>query len=451
MIYLNKLLHKIKENPTIFKSPEIIKILGITPTQIKDLKKFALEKSFIEQRKQEFFLTNSGEEYLNENPLTSWATSEYPNRPEVNVEYLKLEKAPAVLTKAMRNLAKHLINGEELKAYSLEKALFEDLASCKKLSEKIEKDILSGKQVKLEKITEKYLKEGLTNSLISIIILSVLVKNIDKIAIYEKSMFQLKFDTLMFDRIFACPQNFEFKKIEMPDEFILKDISKIILNKKSNNILEITKGLYYLIKTLDKYTMNTQNLSKKTIRLRNVIVNAKDPINLFNRDIPKALGNNSLQECDREFLNDLKTSLNELKNTTASLTKELKKFLFESFHTKSKENLAERFLKIRYYIGDKELKTLLNTVIDTNVNDDLWINRIATVINKSRVPKDWSDEDYADFKVKTKELALKFFVLEATVGTDESSITPQYHYVLNNLLNLSKHEQLILLRKMVNL
>ena len=451
MIYLNKLLHKIKENPTIFKSPEIIKILGITPTQIKDLKKFALEKSFIEQRKQEFFLTNSGEEYLNENPLTSWATSEYPNRPEVNVEYLKLEKAPAVLTKAMRNLAKHLINGEELKAYSLEKALFEDLASCKKLSEKIEKDILSGKQVKLEKITEKYLKEGLTNSLISIIILSVLVKNIDKIAIYEKSMFQLKFDTLMFDRIFACPQNFEFKKTEMPDEFILKDISKIILNKKSNNILEITKGLYYLIKTLDKYTMNTQNLSKKTIRLRNVIVNAKDPINLFNRDIPKALGNNSLQECDREFLNDLKTSLNELKNTTASLTKELKKFLFESFHTKSKENLAEGFLKIRYYIGDKELKTLLNTVIDTNVNDDLWINRIATVINKSRVPKDWSDEDYADFKVKTKELALKFFVLEATVGTDESSITPQYHYVLNNLLNLSKHEQLILLRKMVNL
>ena len=451
MIYLNKLLHKIKENPTIFKSPEIIKILGITPTQIKDLKKFALEKSFIEQRKQEFFLTNSGEGYLNENPLTSWATPEYPNRPEVNVEYLKLEKAPAVLTKAMRNLAKHLINGEELKAYSLEKALFEDLASCKKLSEKIEKDILSGKQVKLEKITEKYLKEGLTNSLVSTIILNILVKNIDKIAIYEKSMFQLKFDTLMFDRIFACPQNFEFKKTEMTDEFILKDISKIILNKKSNNILEITKGLYYLIKTLDKYTMNTQNLSKKTIRLRNVIVNAKDPINLFNRDIPKALGNNSLQECDREFLNDLKTSLNELKNATASLTKELKKFLFESFHTKSKENLAERFLKIRYYIGDKELKTLLNTVTDTNVNDDLWINRIATVINKSRVPKDWSDEDYADFKVKTKELALKFFVLEATVGTDESSITPQYHYVLNNLLNLSKHEQLILLRKMVNL
>ena len=129
MIYLNKLLHKIKENPTIFKSPEIILILGLTPTQIKDLKKFALEKSFLEQRKQEFFLTNLGAEYLNKNPLASWATSEYPNRPEINVEYLKLEKAPAVLTKAMRNLAKHLINGEELKAFSLEKALFEDLAN----------------------------------------------------------------------------------------------------------------------------------------------------------------------------------------------------------------------------------------------------------------------------------------------------------------------------------
>jgi len=93
---------------------------------------------------------------------------------------------------------------------------------------------------------------------------------------------------------------------------------------------------------------------------------------------------------------------------------------------------------------------LYNNVIEINVSNDLWINRIATFINKFRVPKDWSDEDYANFKIKTKELALKFSILEATLGTNESFVSKNYHKVLNNFLNLTKAEKMILLRKLVN-
>jgi hypothetical protein len=247
----------------------------------------------------------------------------------------------------------------------------------------------------------------------------------------------------------ACPQNFELQKTVMENEYLLKDVSKIILNEKSNNILEITKGLYKTIKSLDKYTMNTQNLSKMSLRFRKVIVNAKDPMSLFKKDIPKSLGFDCLEDSDREFLNNLKNSLNELKNCTDKLVKDLELFFFNTFHAKSKEELRERFLAIKDYIGEKELKVLLNSVIEIDVPNDLWIKRIATFINKSRVPKDWSDEDYADFKVKTKELALKFFVLEATIGTNESFVTQKYHNTLNSFLKLSKQEQLILLRKAI--
>ena len=109
-----------------------------------------------------------------------------------------------------------------------------------------------------------------------------------------------------------------------------------------------------------------------------------------------------------------------------------------------------QFLKVKDFIGDKELKVLLNCVIETDVSDDLWVNRLATFINKFRVPKDWSDEDYADFKVKSKELSLKFAILEATAGVDEKFISKKYHSVLNSFLNLSKPEQMILLRKVIN-
>ena len=81
--------------------------------------------------------------------------------------------------------------------------------------------------------------------------------------------------------------------------------------------------------------MNTENLSKKTLRFRNTILNAKDPIALFERDIPKALEQQSLKDCDREFLNNLKLSLNELNNCSDNLIKDLKEFIFKTFKYKS--------------------------------------------------------------------------------------------------------------------
>lgn len=451
MLYLNKLLSKIEENPALFKAQDIISILGLSSSQIKDLKKYALENSYIEQNKQEYNLTIKGKDYLKDNPLQSWATKEFPIRPEISLESLKLEKAPPTLTKAIRALAKYFLENQSLKEFSLDQALYEDLGHCKKLISMLEEDIFTGKRICLDKLYEKYLAKGLTKSLISIVLLKVLSTNIERIAIYEKFQFQLKFDCLMFDRICACPQNFEIQKTEMTDEYILKDVSKIILNKKSNNILEITKGLYATIKVLDKYTMNTSNLDNKTLRLRNVIVNAKDPISLFERDIPKVLSGKTLKEADREFLNNLKISLDELKECTQNLVKDLRKFLFEAFKSDSKEDLARRFWALKEYIAHQDMKVLLNTVIEIDVPDDLWINRIATFINKSRVPKDWTDEDYADFKVKTKELALLFMTLEATLGTSEKVVGEKYHKVLNSFLNLSKPEQMVLLRKVVNI
>lgn len=451
MLHLTKFLLEVKKDAKLLKSSNIILKLGLSATNIKDLKKFAIDNELIKQNKQEYFISQKGEEYIVNNPIASWNCKEFQLRPNLNLEYLKEDKTPSILTKAIRNYAKYILENQPLKECSLEYVIKIDLKNCEKLIIKIESEILNGKRICLANIFKKYLEKGLTRSLISVIILQILSQNLDKIAIYEKFQFQLKFDCLMFDRIMACPQNFEIQLTEMKDIYILKDISKIILNKKSDNILEITKGLYSTIKKLDKFTMNTQNLSNKTLRFRNVILNAKDPISLFERDIPKVLSGKSLNDCDREFLNNLKLSLNELKNCTDCLIKDLKKFIFDSFKSTSKENLCERFLAIREFIGENELKILLNNVIDTNVNEDLWINRIATFINKSRVPKDWSDEDFADFKVKTKELALKFFVIEATVGTSDCAISKNYHSVLNSFLNLTKQEQMILLRKVVNI
>ena len=55
----------------------------------------------------------------------------------------------------------------------------------------------------LIRLYQKYLSKGITKSLISVILLTVLKKNINAFAIYEKSQFQLVFNPLMFDRMVA--------------------------------------------------------------------------------------------------------------------------------------------------------------------------------------------------------------------------------------------------------
>lgn len=453
MEYLNKFLSCIEKDSKLFKNSDLNFILGLTNTQIKDLKKHTVSNKLIKEEKKEFFLTEQGKKYLLENPVKSWCNIEFPKRPEINLEYLKLEKMPPTLTKAIRCLARHLLEKEELKNNSTESYLMREILSdnstCKNLREEMEQYILQGQKLKLTDLFEKFISYGLTKSITAILLLDVLAKNKNILAIYEKLHFQLKLDQLMFDRMIFCPQNFEIQKTIMDDLPILEKISLVLSENPTKNILDITKTLIYFIKKLEKYTLNTERLTKKTLRFRNVIMNAKDPISLFNRDIPKVLYGKMLYECDDEFVKLYQSSIEELKNTTGNMIDEINKFFFESFSAKTRQSLAKRFKAVEEFIGEKELKILFNNIIEKDADDILWINRIATFINKSRVPKDWSDEDVADFKIKVKDLSLKFYTLEATIGTTTKGISKNFEKVLNCLLSLSKAEQNVILQQFI--
>ena len=449
---LNKLLLCIENDKSIFKKDDINFIVGLTNTQVKDLKKYAISNELIKEEKREFYLTTKGKKYLEQNPLKTWCNKDYPKRPEINLEYLKLEKMPPILTKAIRCLARHLLEGEELKENSMEsylkKELLDDNSTCKDLKKEIERMLLHGDKIKLTDLFEKFISYGLTKSIISILLLDVIAKNKDILAIYEKLQFQLKLNQLMFDRMVFCPQNFEIQKTIMEDLPILEKISKVLSKNGTKNILDITKSLIYFIRDLEKYTLNTERLTKKTLRFRNVIMNAKDPISLFYRDIPRVLSAKLLPQCDEGFLKEYQSAIEELKNATKNMIYEINSFFFECFNETSRQKLAKRFIAIEEYVGEKELKILLNNVVEKDADDILWINRIATFINKSRVPKDWKDDDVADFKIKVKDLALRFYTLEATAGTTNVGNSKTFEKVLKQLLELSKPEQNVILRRL---
>jgi len=456
MQYLAKILTAIKKDSKLFQNHEVNFILGLTTSQVKELKKTAITEGLIEEHKREFALTKAGEQYINEVPIISWVDEVNNKRPEINLEYLKLEKTPPIVTKAIRCLARHLLEGEDLKENSTEHYLVRELLCSKSTSAKIKKEIekfvLQNNKFKLTCLFERFMTPpyGLTKSIISVLLLDVLARNKDILAIYENSQFQLKLTSLMFDRVVYCPQNFELQKTIVEDLPILEKISEIILPCKSTNILDLTKGLIYFIKNLDKYTLTTERLSKNTLRFRNAVLNAKDPINLFYKDIPKILDDKILCQCDKMFVKTFDDAIQELQNSYSSLIKEISTFLFDSFNEKSRKKLAKRFEAVQEFLSDNELKILHNNVKELDSSDALWIERIATFINKSRVPKDWSDNDVADFKIKVKELALKFTTIEATARGGNIKIDSSTAKLLSQILKLSKPQKMVLLRAVVN-
>ncbi len=454
MLFLNKLLKGVKDDPLIFKNPKIGFVLGLTSSQVKDLKKFALSNCFIKQQKQEYYLTIFGEDYLNNNPIQSWHTDEFPKRPELNLEYLKEEKTPATVTKATRSLARHLLDSEELKPNSMEEFIKLELlgenSSFAELFKEIDEYFSSDKRTNLRDFYNTFLGYGLTKSVVSVLLLKFLADNKDSLAVYEKYQFQLNINPLLFDKMMFNPENFEIQKTEFKGSSILEEISTFVLPKKTNNVLDITKGLINFVRQLDKYVLQTEHLSTKAIKLRNAVINAKDPINLLTIDIPRIMQSRRIKDCDREFVSNFRAALEELKEAKNNMVKDINAFTLSSFFAKKRSELSDRFKKIKEFIGSKELSVLFSNVTDDSSSDNFWIERIAAYTNKLRVPKDWTDEDLADYKVKIKELALKFSVLESTVGTIEEPVSNGYKEVLNAYLKLTKAEQNTMLRKVVN-
>ena len=192
---LNKLLLGVKNNSQLFELPNKNFVLGLTTTKVKELKKEALNQGHISEEKKKYFLTEKGENYLKNNPVLSWTSEEYPKRPDINLEYLKKEKTPPTVTKAIRDIAKSFLDMESLKENSLECYILREIqCKCSDLAKELEDSILSGNRILIKDIFDIFISYGLTKSIVSVLLLFVLSKNKDKIALLLDEITKILFD-----------------------------------------------------------------------------------------------------------------------------------------------------------------------------------------------------------------------------------------------------------------
>lgn len=453
MLYLNKLLKCVKKHPELFTLKNAGYITGLTTTQIRDLKQFALKNGLIcrTEKRNHYCLTEIGDKYLEENPVEI-----NENSPDTNLEYLKSAQMPSCVTRAIRQLSKHMIDNEEIKEESIEnyikKEIFEENPRFKKIINELEKCIFLGEKpvqsVNLEKLFNKFISSKITKSIFSVILMYILIKNQKYIAIYELGQFQLKLTPLVFDRMIHAAKNFELKIIKQNESKKLKELSKAVLPKSDTDMIKMTSSLMHIMKSLEKYTHTTSDLDKKIIKLRNSIMNSKDPVKLFFHDIPKALQGKELEECDKEIAVEFENAILTLQNCYTNLISELENYMLNNFNAKSIEELTKRFESVKEYLNSDSLKILYNNLPKDYCDNFKTVEKIAAYVNGSRVPKDWDDNDKADFKLKVKELAAKFKIIEAVAGK-ELNTDKTVEKIIKQIEKLNDTQKLFLLKSVV--
>ena len=452
MLYLNKLLQCIKKYPDLFTLKNACNITGLINSQILLLRKFAIENGLIcvSDKAKNYILTEMGEKYLKKNPV-----KKNSDELDTNLEYLKLEKTPPFVTRAIRQLSKHIIEGENINENSLEnyikREILEENNHFIKIMAAIENYILSAntenKMLKLNEIYNKFANSKLTKSVISVMLLYILDKNKDKITVYESGEFHLKLTPLIFDRMLCLPDKFEIKILKTPDNKYLKTLCTEIIPDKAPNLINLTSAVIKTIKSLEKYTLSTRRLTKKVLKIRNLIINSKDALKLFLNDIPAVLSEKDIT--DEKLAKNFLIALNELKNGYKTLLSELQDFMFENFNETSFANLEKRFENVKEFLNSSEFRILYNTLKSSSKSDDLKkIEKIATFINGKLVPKDWTDDNIADFKLKIANLAAKFKIIEASAGISEMP-DAKTEKLINQIKKLTENQKLLILQSIV--
>jgi len=333
--------------------------------------------------------------------------------PDLSSEILITTKKSGHITRVVRKTVRHILEGEQIKENSHEMLIIRELFESKDIKvqnirDEIEKFIhLASSKANLNGLFDKLSNApfGLTRQIISLILLDVLLRQGDNVSVFEKGQFQLEINPLLFDRLMVNPQKFEVQKNIFTDERknYLKALSGV-LNKKTNNLLDITKALVDRIKQLDKFTKNTDRLSKSTLKFRNAIINAKEPYKLIFNDIPISLGFKGYETCNNEFFKLLDESIKELDSRYSDLLLEIEDFFFSSFELqpaeKNRKNLVKKVKEVEEFISTDEIKIITNAIKTESLPYERWLEKIATVINSKNVPKNWSDYDLAEFKQK---------------------------------------------------
>jgi len=268
---------------------------------------------------------------------------------------------------------------------------------------------------------------GLRDGLFPILLAIVAIEDEQEIAFYENGTFLREIGKDAFLRMTKAPEKFEiqFCKIEGVRSQLFQQLASILelsrVGKKDVELLDIVRNLCQFVAQLPEYVRQTKNLTNpKTVAVRDVILEAREPVRMVFHDLPKACGFGAFEvgqatpaDDAREFVAVLKDALDELRYAFPALHRRMADAIAEEFGyqgvslSQFRRKLAARAEQLLLRVTENKLKAFAFRVFDEGLSESDWLNSVGSVLALSP-PDKWKDDNEATFHRELQAAAGRF-------------------------------------------
>jgi hypothetical protein len=264
---------------------------------------------------------------------------------------------------------------------------------------------------------------GLKPGVIPILFCAAAMAHDTEIAFYESGAFLPEITVEAFERLVKSPESFELRRYRIEglrrDVYIqLAQLFGQPVPVRGESLLSVVKPLFRFLRRLPSYCQTTKRLSERTLKVRSVLLHAKEPDQLLFWQLPEACGMEPFEAADndgtrsKQFFDSLRAAITELQRAYEDLLRDLQELLFRAFDLSERAKLEARAQAVVSHCVEPRLKAVVNHIGNPHMEETLWIEAIATTI-VGKAPKSWSDDDRVRFEIGLAEMSRNIRHLEA--------------------------------------
>ena len=283
---------------------------------------------------------------------------------------------------------------------------------------------------------------------VSLLLLAIAVKlRSHELAVYEHGTFRATFDGPDFIRVVKAPDAFEFQlcRLEGVRADVFDRLARAFAGPRGQRepeILDVVQALSKFVADLPPYTRKAGVLQPHTVRVRDVLLSAREPSTMLFVELPVACGLQPFDVQERgdaeaaiEFVRRLEAAMNDLRNDYGRLLTRIMETVAASIGRTDdgldRVELARRAALVATVAKQGRLKAFANRLRDSALSDEAWTNAIASFL-VAKTPANWNSADEQRCLEELAALSQLFYRVE-TAAFENGSLVPDRDSVLVKL------------------
>ncbi len=266
---------------------------------------------------------------------------------------------------------------------------------------------------------------GARDGLLPLMLAVFCVAEAQHVAMYEDDVFLFEIGGAEFHRLSKVPESFELQYCKLSGvrsevfNQLLSVVDSKIDDTRTPDLIDVVRPLCEFAAGLPDYSRNTTSLGKKTLAVRDALLNAREPSTLLFEQLPTACGlpsiparKKSASEDVKKYVRELKKCLGELRSAYPTLLVRIEKSIAGTFqiaeqHDKLRTQLEAKTSDLGVHITEPTLKAFCLRLADSKLARDAWLESVGSLV-LAKPPRRWHDTDSQRFDETLSELVSRF-------------------------------------------